>query len=360
MTSSTRVSPRTFYARTFALVAAAVAATLLFLVLEPVWHALAWAMVLAVLLRPLQVWLAARFGRRPGIAAGLLTFGTLLVILGPVSGLIGAFGAEVAQLAESAQERLGESGKPARLPELREVPVAGAPLDELRKSLGVSSASVRQFMNRGFTAMVQALGPLSGKLFVGALDTLTTFAIMLVVLFFFLRDGHAVRLRLDALVPWPRATKNRLGAHLDGVLRAVVFGTLVTATLQGVLVGIAFAVLGLPGPVVFGALAGLLATIPVGGTALIWGPAALFLLLDDRWGAGMGLLAWGTLLVSTVDNLLRPVLVAGRAEVGTLTVFVGVIGGLGAFGVLGLVLGPLVLCLVISLLELVRERAASG
>jgi predicted PurR-regulated permease PerM len=284
---------------------------------------------------------------------------TFLVVVGPVSALVGAFGAEVAELAAAAQDRVGERS-PGGLPELRELPVAGAPLDELRKSFGISTASVRQMLRRGFAAMVEELGPLSGKLVIGAVGTLTTFAIMLVVLFFLLRDGSAVRRCAAELVPWPSATKSRLAHHLDGVLRALVFGTLVTATLQGVLVGLAFAVLGLPGPVVFGAVAGVLATIPVGGTALVWGPAALYLAIDDRWLAAAGLLAWGTLLVGTIDNVLRPVLVAGHAEIGALTVFVGVIGGIGAFGILGLVLGPLVLCLVISLLHLLRERTTAG
>lgn len=359
MSSASRVSPRAFYSRTFALVAGAGAGVMLFLVIEPVWRALAWAVVLAVLLRPAQRSLTTRL-HRPGFAAGLLTIAAFLVVAGPVSALVGAFGAEVADLATAAQERVGDGGAPNRMPELRELPVAGAPLDELRKSFGISTASVRQLLRRGFVAMVEALGPLSGKLVMGAVETLTMFAIMLVVLFFLLRDGDALRRRAGTLVPWPSATKARLAHHLDGVLRAVVFGTLVTAALQGLLVGLAFAVLGLPGPVVFGAVAGLLATVPLGGTALVWGPAALYLAVDDRWLAAAALLAWGTLLVGTIDNLLRPVLVAGRAEVGTLTVFVGVIGGIGAFGILGLVLGPVVLCLVISLLQLLRERTNGG
>lgn len=353
-----RIAPRTFYSRAFALLLAAFTVVLTYLVIEPVWRAIAWALVLAVVLHPWQQWLVGRL-RRSWLAAGALTIAAFFLVVVPVSALVGAFGAELTELATIA--KAGGGSRPASsLTDLRDVPVAGPRLDEWRQTLGISPTSVRDLMQRGLTAMLEALGPLSGRLVVGAVGGLTTFAMMLVVLFFFLRDAASLRLRIDTLIPWPRAVRQQLTDHLAGVIRAIVSGTLVTAVLQGVLVGLAFVVLGLPGPVVFGAAASVLATIPIGGTALVWGPASLYLAIDDRWWAAGALLAWGLLLVGTIDNLLKPILVSGRAHVGTLTVFLGVIGGLAAFGVLGLVLGPLILSLAIALLELVRQRTTVG
>jgi len=111
---------------------------------------------------------------------------------------------------------------------------------------------------------------------------------------------------------------------------------------------------GLPSPVVFGALAAFLAVVPLAGTPLVWVPAVVYLALQDRWGAALFLLIWGT-VVATLDNVLRPILVSGRAEVGTLTVFIGVLGGVLAFGSIGVIAGPLVLALVVALIRFTLE-----
>ncbi len=95
--------------------------------------------------------------------------------------------------------------------------------------------------------------------------------------------------------------------------------------------------------------------LPFGGTAIVWGPAVLVLALQGRWGAAIFMLVWGTILVSLVDNVVRPMLVSGRANVGTLTVFIGVLGGLAAFGAIGLFLGPVVLALIIALIRFMLE-----
>jgi predicted PurR-regulated permease PerM len=134
----------------------------------------------------------------------------------------------------------------------------------------------------------------------------------------------------------------------------MVFGSGVTALVQGGLVGVGFAVANLPSPVVFGVLATLLALVPMAGTPVVWVPAVLYLAASERWGMTAFMLAWG-IAVITVDNVLRPFLVSGRADVGTLTVFIGVLGGASAFGAIGIFLGPLVLALVIALIRFTLE-----
>jgi predicted PurR-regulated permease PerM len=128
-----------------------------------------------------------------------------------------------------------------------------------------------------------------------------------------------------------------------------------TALLQGTLVAIAFALVGLPSPIVFGVITALAALLPFAGSGLVWIPAAIVLAAQQRWGAALFIVLWGALLVSLVDNFIRPMLVSGRAEVGTLTVFIGVLGGMSAFGAIGLVLGPVVLALILALLRFILE-----
>jgi predicted PurR-regulated permease PerM len=124
---------------------------------------------------------------------------------------------------------------------------------------------------------------------------------------------------------------------------------------QGALVGIGFLIVQLPSPIVFGVFAALLSLLPFGGTAIVWLPAVLILAAQDRWIAAIFMLIWGTLLVSLVDNFLKPFLISGRAEVATLTVFIGVLGGVAAFGAIGLFMGPVVLALAMALVQFASE-----
>jgi predicted PurR-regulated permease PerM len=149
--------------------------------------------------------------------------------------------------------------------------------------------------------------------------------------------------------------REQLMDHIAAVTRAVVFGTGMTALVQGTLVGIAFLITGISSPLVFGVLAALFALLPIGGTALVWIPALFVLGAQDRWGMAIVMLAFG-ITSSSIDNVLRPLLISGRAEVGTLTVFIGVLGGTAAFGPVGLFLGPVVLALIIALMRFAQDH----
>jgi predicted PurR-regulated permease PerM len=142
---------------------------------------------------------------------------------------------------------------------------------------------------------------------------------------------------------------------LASVTRAVVRGTVVTAMVQGLLLGIAFAIVGFPAPVVFGVMGAVLSVVPFGGTALVWVPALIILLAQGSYGRAGALLVFG-IVVSTVDNFLKPVLISGHSPLPTLAVFIGVLGGLAAFGLIGLFLGPVIIALVLTLIEFAREK----
>ena len=142
--------------------------------------------------------------------------------------------------------------------------------------------------------------------------------------------------------------------YLGDVTRAVVYGSAMTALIQGTLVGIGFAIAGLPSPVVFGVLGGLAAFIPAAGTGVVLVPAVIILALMGRWGSAIFLGLW-SVLVGFSDNFLRPMLAAQRADVSALAVFVGVIGGIAAFGFIGLIIGPVILSLIVALLRFAEE-----
>jgi predicted PurR-regulated permease PerM len=173
---------------------------------------------------------------------------------------------------------------------------------------------------------------------------------MLFVLFFVLRDGSLWFGRISALLPLAEKKREALFARLGKVLRAVVYGCGLTALVQGTLVAIGFAVSGLSGPIVFGVLACVMALLPFGGAAIIWLPGALYLLAAGHFGWGVFMLAWGG-IVSISDNFIRPMIISRYTPVPTLLVFLGVIGGVSAFGLLGFIVGPVILVLATELMR---------
>jgi predicted PurR-regulated permease PerM len=343
-----------FYARTFALVTAALLSVALYKIVQPFLGPLLWALFLAFMLHPLHQGLSRRLGGRVQLSALLLTLLTLIVMLGPLTGLSAAFAAQVGELLHYVQSTVAGPGK-GNVLNLANVPWIHDLLDWLERTFDIDVAQVKGWLAEAARETLQALPSLGGKVFVGAVGTVVGFVLMIFMLFFFVRDGAEMVTTLRELIPMSRAHKARLFQHLAAVTRAMVYGTGLTALIQGAMVGIAFLLVGLPSPLVFGVLAALAALLPFGGTALVWGPAAIALAVEHRWGAAVFMLLWGTLLVSLADNLLRPMLVAGRAPVGTLTIFIGVLGGIAAFGAIGLFLGPLVLVLIIALIRFMLE-----
>ena len=198
-----------------------------------------------------------------------------------------------------------------------------------------------------------------GTVFLGAIGTLVSFMLTLFVLFFVLRDGPRFASAVVRMLPIEPALRGKLSRHLIDVTRAVFMGIGLTALVQGTLLGIGFAIAGLPSPLVFGVLGVLFALVPVVGTAVVWIPATLWLLIQGEPGYALFMAGWGVIVVGGVDNFLRPMLISGRVEVPTLAVFIGVMGGLSAFGFIGLFLGPIVLGLLVALFRFTTEALAS-
>jgi predicted PurR-regulated permease PerM len=241
------------------------------------------------------------------------------------------------------------------LTHLETYPVIGPVARMAREQLSISGADVQEWLTNSAQTVLRNVAQFSGGFVLSALGTLVGFFFMLFLLFFFLRDGRDMFNTLQRLIPVPSEHREQLFNHLASVTRGVFYGIGLTAICQGVLVSIGFAIAGLPSPVVFGVLAAILALLPAGGAAIVWIPGVLFLALAGQWGMAIFLLVWGV-IVSTSDNFLRPVLVARYAPVSAFIVFVGVVGGIAAFGAIGIVVGPVFLALVAAILDYFDEK----
>ncbi len=347
-----------FYRRGFALVTITLLAVLLYRITEPFLAPLAWASVLAFLLHPLQLRLARRWHMRATLAALLLTALTFVLFVGPLALLGGTFANEAGALIGRLQH-LVERLQLDNMRSFTDLPATQRMLAWSEQHLSISAEQLRAWLVTGAQRLLEPLGSLGGQAFLGALGTALSFTLMLFLLFFLLRDGVRMLHAVLGLVPLAPNRKQRLAAHIGDVTRAVVFGTLVTSLLQGATVALGFWLVDLPSPVVFGVLAALLSVLPFGGTAFVWVPAGVWLLIAGRSGAGLFLLAWGALVVVLADNLLRPLLISGRTHVPTLAVFVGVLGGLATFGLVGMFLGPIVIALTLVLVRAADAWLAS-
>lgn len=341
------------YRKVFLMVVTALFALALYWMLAPFWGALAWGICLAFLLAPAHRALTRRVKGRADVAAGIITVLVPAVLAGPLVSLGVAFANQVAELVTRLQEEeLRFNGQ--LLAQLEQYPFIGGVVEWLRQNLTATTEQLQDWLIGGAKMLVQALAAGGGNFVLGALGTVVHFFMMLFLLFFLLRDGPRMLSRAVHLVPMEAQRKAALLKLIGSTTRAVVYGTGLTALAQGALVGIGFAIAGLPSAVVFGVLAALLALLPFGGAALVWIPAVLFLAADSQWGWAIFMLIWGS-CVSLSDNLLRPFLIASQEPVSMLAVFVGVIGGVSAFGIIGIIIGPVLLTVLAALLRFVDD-----
>ena len=198
----------------------------------------------------------------------------------------------------------------------------------------------------------------------GALGSVTSLAvnsfIAFFILFFLFRDARSMLRHAAILLPLSHSQATRLFQSVKNVLHAIVYGTLAVAAIQGTLAGFAFWVLGVSSPAIWGVITALCAMIPVIGTTLVLLPAICMLVVSGHWIKGLILLLWALAVVHPVDNLLRPYLIGDRVKLPMLYVFFAILGGLRAFGGLGVFIGPLILAVTIALFSFLREEKRAG
>lgn len=346
-------APSRFYSRAFALGTFFVLGYLLYQTLTPFLTPIAWATLLAFMLQPLNRRLVERW-RRPRLAAGLLTAGVMLAVAGPVWLFLVAFFDQTRQLLVQFQNEAHDR-KLAGLQLVLQLRPVSSLLETVKEFTSLSSEQLLARADDVAQTALKRVVELGGPFVVSAFNVLTKFALTMFLLFFFLRDGRGMLERAVRLVPLHPERKEELSRLLGGVTRGVVVGTLVTAVVQGTLIGIGFAIARLPSPLVFGAVGAVASLVPIVGTALVWVPAVLSLLAVGQTGTAVFLALWSVILVAGSDNVIRPLVVSSSTNVSTLLVFVGVLGGVSAFDFAGIFLGPLLLTLVAALLRYAAE-----
>ena len=321
---------------------AALAAYLLAHMVWPFLGGLGAALVMAVLAHPLYEKINGRFAR-PSLSASIVTTIGFLVVLLPLAGvsyaLVDTLQEHTANVSEDVGEFLEPEGEGEQM------------LDSLATRVGAGDQRIGEQLREEFGSVGQAI---SGRL-VGFLSGIGAIALQtgvaLFTLFYFLRDGRKLMGTMSRVLPIDPSLVDALAHRSGEVIRATMFGNVAVGVLQGALGGLTFWLLGIPGPILWGAVMAVLGMLPIVGSPVVWGPASIILLLQGEVNKAVILFLVGALIISTSDNVLRSLVVGDRAQLHPLTVFVSVLGGVALFGVMGLFLGPLFFVLSISLLE---------
>ena len=307
---------------------------------------LVWALTLAVMFTPLQLWLESKL-KHPNFAALISILLIGLIVIVPIL-LIG-------------EQLLTQVVKGSQLIESKINSGEWQRVLETQPHLASIVTKVEQYINfpEAIKALNAKLGNTAGAIVRGSIFQVIGLVLVFYMLFFLLRDRFWALQSIAFLSPLSQAEMHKLYKRVGDTIHAIVYGTFAIAVVQGTLGGLMFWWLDLPAPFLWGLVMSFLAIVPMLGASIVWAPAALFLALEGNLGSALILTIWGVLVVGTIDNLLRPIFVGNRLKLHTILIFISVIGGLFQFGPAGLILGPVTLAVTIALLEIWFKRNAA-
>lgn len=329
----------------------AIALYLCYVLIAPFLKPIVFSAVLAILFYPFHRHIL-RWIRNRNASALLST--SLVILFIALSALF--LGRALATGLRDIYQSLSSSGDGSERLSLYFIHLFERAVEVVSRYLPISASDLRTATvnqaEKGVAVLLNMTAGALGSITALLVNTLIAFFI----LFFFLRDGRAILRRAGVLLPLNADQARRLFARVKDTLDAIVYGTLTMAALQGALTGVAFWILGVTSPVLWAIVTALCALLPVIGTAIVLLPAISMLVFSGHWIKGLILLAWAVVIVHPVDNLLRPYLIGGRTKLSTLYVFFALLGGLKAFGALGVFIGPIVLAITLALFGFLREE----
>jgi predicted PurR-regulated permease PerM len=318
-------------------------------VLWPFSGAVFWGAILALLFAPFHRRLLRGMGQRRNLAALATLLLCLVIVIFPLV----AITASLIQEGAAVYQRI-RSGQLDFAAYFVQVINALPPwMTSLLDRFGLADLSgLRETLSAGAVRGSQAIATQALQIGQNAFSFLIDLGIMLYLLFFLLRDGAKLSVRIREAIPLSAEHKRHLFSKFTTVIRATVKGSIVVAIVQGLLGGIIFWVLGIQGALLWGVVMAFLSLLPAVGTALIWGPVAIYFLFTGAIWQGVILIGYGILVIGLVDNVLRPVLVGKDTQMPDYVVLISTLGGIALFGINGFVIGPVIAALFIAAWDL--------
>ena len=321
-------------------------------ILLPFYGAVFWGTILAIIFQPVQRRFETRLNQRRGWAAAVTLIIILLIVILPMSLLAGALVQEGANIYERLSSGSMDFGGYVQ----QVVNALPSFARELLERFGLTDlAGVQERVSQFAMTGSQYLATKAFSIGQNTFQFLISFAIMLYLLFFLLRDGRQVAAAVRRAIPLGEIYKQHLLSKFTTVVKATVKGNIAVAAIQGALGGFIFWVLDLQGAVLWGVLMAVLSLLPAVGASLIWGPVAIYFLATGAiWQAAV-LTAFGAIVIGLADNVLRPILVGKDTKLPDYVILISTLGGLALFGLNGFVIGPLIAALFMAAWSLYAE-----
>lgn len=310
-------------------------------ILRPFASVIAWSAVLVIVCYPAHEWLLRKTGR-VALSAFITSVLTVLAFVVPLLAIGGLAVDECVALGHSLQRVSQLDAQPLTRATAAFAWITGHVLDQR-----TIAAWVQQH--------VSEWGGSAVSIAVGLVDAVASSVFVIFTMFLLLRDGQDLVGTIPDLLPFERQRTEALLRRIKDVVQASVYGVVVIAILQGALCGAMFWVLGISAAALWGLVTVFASVLPIVGAFAVWGPGTLYLAMTGQWPHAILLAIWGTFVVSGIDNVLRPRLVAGRAGLSELAMFFALLGGLSVFGALGIVLGPVAFATVAAIVDMLRE-----
>lgn len=325
---------------------------LLYQVLLPFLSSIIWAILLAMVFYPLFQKLRRLLRKREILSAAVMTLLVLIVIVLPFGFLLASLAGEVIDLYHQIEEMIKTGQLHAYFERLKEAPVLNEIFAALGQRFDFSQADPLPLLLKNLNQISTFIFNQTTVLLKGLSTFVAGFFFTLLSLYYLLKDGSHLFGRLKEIVPLPSKERDLLIQRFKDMIYATIYGGILIAIIQGTLGGVCFWGLGLPSPIFWGTAMALLSFIPIGGTALIWVPASIILVIEGAVLKGLILLALGVFVISMADYLLRPFFISTKTKIHPLLLFFAVLGGIHAFGLVGVMAGPLVATLFLTMVEI--------
>lgn len=317
---------------------------------------LTWAALLALLFHPLQRRLSALLRRRDGVSAFLLTTAVILVVIVPTIYLTVVLASQSADLYQEVRKFV-EEGRVSALQDQLRASAVGRLWERVAPELAARRIDLSALALKATNVLSAFLVAQAPQAAANAVRFVANFFFTTFALFFFFRDGERMVRAVRDLIPMETEHKDTILARLYDTVSAVVQGSLVTAAVQGLLAGIGIAIVGVPFAILLGVATAFVSLLPFGGP-LVWGAVAIYLVIGGEMLRAAFLVAWGVIVVGSADNVIRPLVIGGRTQIPTVFLFFGILGGLQAYGFLGIFLGPALIAILVAFLRIYREEYA--
>jgi predicted PurR-regulated permease PerM len=331
-------------------------AVLAYRIVQPFLAEIGWAVVLTICLAPVQARLSRRLGETK--SAIVLTVLVLLFFIVPLILILQVLVREGAQAVDFTKAHIADRGGPMGLLH------TGWEWVHQRVPMLPSEEEIVQSLSDRVGSLASQAASRAGYVLKQGLEFIFGLVITLCILFFMLKDAPDMARGVSRLLPFGRERNEQLLVLVRDIVSASITSTLLIAVIQGIVGGLAFWLLGIPGPFLWACLMAALAILPAVGATLIWAPAAIWLAFSGAWVKGVILALVGILVMGNVDNVVRPLMLSGTARMRTLVLIISLLGGVSAFGFIGIVLGPVVAAVLTALLEIytqtIDEEAETG